>query len=159
MQSPHPPFIEAHRHHWKWSCSPESQLVSCYPAASRLRLFDLTLMFSVSLDEEFVRLETTCGDRMVDLGARNHNYLLLTLARRRLEDQAAGISPTSSGWVHIDELSHDPSLSGSRLNVDVFRIRQQFIKLGLADAEKIIERRPRTSELRIGTDRVAVVRL
>jgi hypothetical protein len=159
MLSPHASLIEAYRHRWKWSCAPEASLASCHTGATRLHLFDLKLMFSVSLDEEFVRLETTCGDRVVDLGARNHNYLLLTLARRRLEDMAAGSPPTSSGWIHVGELAHDPSLSGSRLNLDVFRIRQQFIKLGLADAEKIIERRPRMSQLRIGTDRVAVVRL
>jgi hypothetical protein len=158
MFLPHPPTMEASPHLWTSTCVPRPTLARCHDA-SRPRVGDLSLRFSVSLDEEFVRLEMACGGRVVDLGSRSHNYLLLTLARRRLEDAAAGVSPSSSGWIHTDELAHDPSLVGPRLNIDVFRIRRKFMTLGLSDAEAIIERRQRANQLRIGTDRVDVVRI
>lgn len=159
MFSPHPPLIEAAPHRWKSTCAPRPDLARCHGAARRPRLSDLTLSFSVSLDEEFVRLETACGGRVVDLGARNHNYLLLTLARRRLQEAEAGLPSTTTGWIYVDELGHDPSLGGTRLNVDVFRIRRQFAKLGVTEAEGIIERRARMSQLRIGTDRITIARV
>lgn len=112
---------------------------------------ELTLRFSVSLDEEHVHLIAECQGRVIDLGARGHHYLLLTLARRRLKDAAAGAPEASCGWAYQEEFSHDPSMGGQQLNLDVFRIRKQFGTLPLTDAANIVERRPRTRQLRIGT--------
>ena len=64
---------------------------------------------------------------------------------------------TSSGWVYQDDLEHDPSMAAERLNVDVFRIRQQFAEAGVLDAARIIERRPRSRQLRIGTRNLTIV--
>src|SRR5579871_5988135 len=102
MFSPHPPALEVAPSTWKYSCVPRASIARCHGAAKPPRLPELALSFSVSLDEEFVRLQMTLGNRVVDLGARNHNYLLLTLARRRLQDLAAGVPPGTAGWVHAD---------------------------------------------------------
>jgi hypothetical protein len=114
------------------------------------------LIFSVSSDEEHVQLQAVLGATSVDLGARSHNYLLLTLARRRLEDASAGVPETTCGWIYLDDLAHDPTMSGGQLNIDVFRIRRQFAALGVVDAGHIVERRPRTRQIRIGTGRISI---
>jgi pSer/pThr/pTyr-binding forkhead associated (FHA) protein len=117
---------------------------------------ELTLRFSVSLDEEHVQLIAECQGRVIDLGARGHHYLLLTLARQRMKDAAAGVPEASCGWAYQEEFSHDPSMGGQQLNLDVFRIRKQFAALPLMDAANIVERRPRTRQLRIGTGRLFI---
>jgi hypothetical protein len=117
------------------------------------------LSFSVSRDEEYVELRATCDGRTFDLGARTHHYLLLTLARRRLEDAAQGLPETSCGWVYQEDLARDPSMAAPQLNLDVFRIRKQFAALGLPDAANIVERRPRTRQLRIGTFHIHISNL
>jgi hypothetical protein len=118
---------------------------------------NIRLQFSVSRDEEHVQLRVECPSKTHDIGARAPNYLLLTLARRRMADAAEGLPETSCGWIYQEDLAHDPSMAGPQLNIDVFRIRKQFGALGISDAANIIERRPRTHQLRIGTGRLSVV--
>jgi len=120
---------------------------------------ELGLTFSVSTDEEYVQLQMQAGNRVVDLGTRGHNYLLLTLARQRIEDAATGLPESSCGWIYQEDLAHDPSMAPPQLNIDVFRIRRQFAGAGVVDAANIVERRPRTRQLRIGTGRLSIVRL
>ena len=141
-------------------CCPESLCkTSLAESGPDLEVRHLRLMFSVSRDEEHVEIRATCGARSFDLGARAHNYLLLTLARRRLDDAAEGLPETTCGWVYLDDLAHDPSMAPPQLNIDVFRIRKQFASLGVLDAAAIIERRPRTQQLRIGVTQLSVVSL
>jgi len=119
----------------------------------------ITLHFGVSRDEEHVEIHVGVDGADADLGSRAHNYILLTLARRRLADAEAGIPETSCGWVYQDELVTELGTTGPQLNVDIFRIRRQFAALPLVDAAHIIERRPRTGQLRIGVPRSRVDRL
>jgi hypothetical protein len=124
-----------------------------------LEIRNLEVAFSVSKDEEHVSLQVGCGARTFDLGARAHHYMLLTLARRRLEDAAQGLLETSCGWVYQEELAVRPEMAPSQLNIDVCRLRKQFASLGICDAANIIERRPRTRQLRIGTGLIRIVPL
>jgi hypothetical protein len=116
----------------------------------------LQLAFAVSRDEEHVQLRAAYGDRRIDLGAHSYHYLLLTLARQRLQDAAEGLPDTSCGWVDIEDLARDPSMAPPRLNIDVFRIREQFESVGVVDAPKIVERRARPRQLRIGTPYISI---
>ncbi len=134
--------------HWRFVCP--DFIASTTTAHQPLQVHELRLQFGVSRDEEHVELVATLGDRRFDLGSRGHNYLLLTLARRRIEDARAGLPDTSCGWVYQDDLGRDLDIAVEQLNVDVFRIRKQIAGLGLADAPNIIERRPRVKQLRIG---------
>jgi hypothetical protein len=93
------------------------------------------------------------------MGTRAHNSLLLALARRRLEDAAEGLPETSCGWMYQEDLSQEPGLEFPQLNSDVFRIRKQVAAAGVLDAANVIERRPRTRQLRIGTSRISIVQL
>jgi hypothetical protein len=125
-------------------------------ADSRIPPKAVTLSFRVSRDEEHVELTGYQGERVVDLGSRTHNYLLLTLARARLEDAKSGLPDAACGWVYLEDLLKALRTVATQLNIDVFRIRQQFAKAGLGDAINIIERRPRSKQLRIGTGRLEI---
>jgi FHA domain len=144
---------------FRFSCPESISKTSLADSSLELEVRHLTLLFSVSQDEEHVQLQATYGTSTFDLGARSHNYLLLTLARKRLEDGAEGLPETTCGWIYLEDLAHDPSMAPPQLNIDVFRIRKQFAALGVIDAANIIERRPRTRQLRIGVSRLSVVSL
>jgi hypothetical protein len=144
---------------WRFWCSdmPPATLATDDVAKGRMELADLDVTFSVSRDEEHVHLAMRHAGREIDMGTRKHNYLLLTLARRRLSECTEGLPDTSCGWIDQEELAHDPSMAPPQLNIDVFRIREQFSKAGVIDAAGIIQRRP--GQLRFGTSRVSITKL
>ena len=124
----------------------------------------LTLRFSVSSDEEFIALTVRDEVHSIDLGARAHHAVLLTLARCRLEDRKArasdrsGAPPeTSEGWIYQDELANKLSMDETHLNVAVFRCRRQLAEAGIIGAASIIERRRPTREVRLGVSRIEIV--
>jgi hypothetical protein len=117
-----------------------------------------SLRFSVSSDEEFVELELEFGARRVPLGSRAHNYLLLTLARALLKDREAGVAEAACGWLEKGELARGLSMSPEQIDGEVFRVRRHFARHGLREAAVIIERRPRTKQIRLGLSDVLVER-
>ena len=139
---------------WRFVC-PELT-PSTTTAHQSAQMQGLRLQFAVSRDEEHVELVATLGDKRFDLGSRGHNYLLLTLARQRLADAAAGVPDTSCGWVYQDDLADQLNITAAQMNVDIFRIRKQVAALGWTDAANIIERRPRAKQLRIGVGSLEV---
>jgi len=152
----HMQTFEAAGHVWKFCCPERAQKTSLTDYRPDFEVRHLELLFSVSRDEEHVQLHASYGTGRFDLGSRNHNYVLLLLARKRLEDAAEGLPETSCGWTYIEDLVRGPDVTPSSLNIDVFRIRKQFDALGVLDPANIIERRPRTKQLRIGTGRISV---
>ncbi|HET7499374.1 MAG TPA: FHA domain-containing protein [Kofleriaceae bacterium] len=124
----------------------------------------LTLRFSVSRDEEYVALTARGDHHVIDLGARAHHMVLLTLARSRLEDRNArgagersALPESSDGWVYLDELADKLGMDETHLNVAVFRCRRQLAEAGIIDAARIIERRRPTREVRLGVSRIEIV--
>jgi hypothetical protein len=140
------------------ACSEEITGGSACPDSQPAAHEALALSFLVSKDEEYVRLYAIRGRLAFDLGERAHNYLLLTLARRRLADEVSGVPASQGGWLDLSELAHDPSMAGSRLNLDVFRIRQQFAARGLAH-HGIVERRATTRQIRVSINRITITRV
>jgi hypothetical protein len=55
-----------------------------------------------------------------------------------------------------EDFSNDPRMTPPLLNIDVFRIRGQFAAAGVVDAADILERRPPSRQLRIGTGRLTI---
>lgn len=144
---------------WRFCC-PETVCDTALATAQHdIEVRHMQLIFSVSRDEEHVDLRMTCGGQTFDMGARNHNYLLLTLARRREEEAAEGLPDTSCGWVYQEDLVRGLTIEPAQLNLEVYRIRQQFSALGVSEPANIVERRPRTRQLRIGTAHLTIVRL
>jgi FHA domain len=144
---------------WRFCCPEPLGETAMATVQNDLEVRHLQLSFSVSRDEEHVSMRMTCGGRTFDLGARSHNYLLLTLARCRIADSMNGLPETSCGWMYQEDLTGGLDAGPGALNIDVYRIRQQFGALGVSDAANIIERRPRTRQLRIGTAHLSIVRL
>ncbi|MEO8900169.1 MAG: FHA domain-containing protein [Polyangiaceae bacterium] len=117
-----------------------------------------TLQFSVSSDEDFVELTLEYAQRTVALGSRGHNYLLLTLARRKLADRANNVPAASSGWMDKDQLAQGLRITPQLIDGEIFRIRKHFASHGLLESTTIIERRARTRQIRLGPDKVRVER-
>lgn len=138
-------------------CCPASTLATETLAALTPRS-EPTLCFAVSSDEDFVELSLEYGERRVALGSRSHNYLMLTLARQRLTDMAANLPEASCGWMDKDELADGFKMTPQQVDGEVFRIRKHFTQHGLPESTTVIERRPRTKQIRLGLSRVRIDR-
>jgi hypothetical protein len=116
----------------------------------------IALEFVVSRNEEHVELTIVHADRRTALRPRAHTYLLLTLARLRMADQASELPASSHGWVAQQRLLKMLATNPAQLALDIYRARRQFAEAGVLDAVQIIERRPGSRELRIGVEPLAV---
>jgi hypothetical protein len=120
-------------------------------------LGEVDLSLRVSRDEEHVEVAVLGPGGARVLPPRAHHYTLLTLARARLRDRdAPGLGEPQRGWVFVDELCRSLAMEESRLNVEIYRIRQDFSALGLHEATSVIERRRGSRQLRLGTARLAI---
>ncbi|MET0384753.1 MAG: FHA domain-containing protein [Polyangiales bacterium] len=124
---------------------------------SRVTTAKLELEFTVSRNEEQVDVSILCAGQRTALRPRAHHYLLLTLARARLQDQTDNTLPsTSHGWIEQPRLMRMLATSLSQLTLDIYRARRQFADAGVADSAQIVERRTTSRELRIGVERIAI---
>lgn len=117
-----------------------------------------TLCFAVSSDEDFVELTLEYPERRVPLGSRSHNYLMLTLARQMLADRGANLPEASCGWMDKDALADGFKMTPQQVDGEVFRIRKHFTQRGLPESTTIIERRPRTKQIRLGLKQLKIER-
>jgi FHA domain len=98
-------------------------------------LDDTHFCFFLSPDEEDIRLVLHTHEVMHDLGRRTFNFMLLTLARKRLADHANGIHVADQGWLSIESLERQVGKELGReidcyyLNLQVFRLRKQLLEL------------------------------
>lgn len=109
-----------------------------------------SLVFRVSSNEEHVVIDALFGGIAHRLEPRAHNYLLLLLARKRLEDVARGLHDDDAGWVHRDELVRMLKVSEKDVNVQIYRARKHVRYEGVDGAARIVERRTGDGLLRIG---------
>jgi hypothetical protein len=137
-------------------CCPSSS--SATEAVSMSQQSAPTLCFSVSSDEDFVELSLEYPERTVLLGSRSHNYLMLTLARQLLADRESALPEASCGWMDKEELADGFKMTPQQVDGEVFRIRKHFTQHGLPESTSIIERRPRTKQIRLGVSLVRVDR-
>jgi hypothetical protein len=124
-----------------------------------LPLRDTRLTFFVSSDLETVGLQVRWLEKSWESN-KAYNRALLALAEARLRDQRAGRLPVhDQGWLYGDELCTLADYDGiSRLNVEVHRARSDFARQGIPGAPSIVQRRRGSGQVRLGTDRVEVVR-
>ena len=113
-----------------------------------------SMTFQVSRDEENVRILLSEGPQSLELPHRAYHYLLLTLARARLED--AALAPAERGWRYRDDLSRGLRIPSEQFNVTIYRARQGFQRLGIAGAQGLIERRRGSGQIRLGPARLQV---
>ncbi len=142
---------------WRFDCSEDVARTVVVTQTERhlaVHVRDTFLVFSVSRNLEYVRLEVHYGHKVHDMGALAQHFLLFTLARRRLADAAEGEQETARGWLDQEDIAHDPSMAGSRLHLATHRLRTRFRALGLVDPQNIVERR--LQQIRIGTDHIEI---
>lgn len=116
------------------------------------------LTLAVSLDEESVEAWATHAGRRIDLGTRSFLYLMVPLAAVRAEDADAGLPPAEQGWVQVEDLMQMMHATENSVNVSIHRLRRLFAERGIDDAARIIERRAYRRQVRLGAERVSVVR-
>jgi FHA domain len=121
-----------------------------------MALEEIRLQFRISRNEEHVNLAASWCDRVVELGARSHHYVLLTLARLRLEETRCGEPTAGAGWIDQEALLKLLRLGPERLNLDIFRARRQFGAAGFTPGAGIVERRSATKEMRIGVGDITI---
>lgn len=112
------------------------------------------LTFNVGADEETIELVLSRPDRQIRIPSRACHYVLLTLARARLADHAAGFGALQAGWREVDDLCRLVDLDELHLNVQVYRLRRQLAEAGVPST--IVERRAGERRLRIGCARLVV---
>jgi hypothetical protein len=112
--------------------------------------------FDVSRDRENIVLLIAAGSESRAVTNRAHHEMLLVLAEARVAAVAAGVPEPEQGWLPTDELCRRIAGDISKLNVDVFRARQQLDQLGVLESHRIVERLPMTKQLRLGTACVAI---
>lgn len=120
------------------------------------RLDELRLVLDVSRDEETVDAALWHGKSRIGLDARSYHYLLVLLARQRLDDRGAGLSAADEGWIDAESLCEMLKERRDVLNVHVYRIRQQLVSAGVIDGRDVIERRPHAQQLRLAIRDVTV---
>ena len=116
-----------------------------------------SLAFAVSGDEEYLELTVTVAGEPNKLPPKAHQYLLLVLARSRMEDNEGPAS--EQGWVYSSDLRKMLACSANQFHVMCHRCRREFEKLGVTDAPEIIERRTTSRQVRIGVARLVVGRI
>lgn len=132
----------------------ETQMLGA--AAGLFALAELELLLGVSRDEEGVELTLQAPGRELRLGQKACHYVLLTLARCRQGRELPASLALDDGWVTVGDLLDLLRITEQRLNVDIFRIRQELKAAGVIDAVGIVERDPQHRRVRLGTDKVRV---
>ncbi|KXO13154.1 FHA domain protein [Moritella sp. JT01] len=117
----------------------------------------VSIQFMVSQNEEHVAMKLTMGGQVYDLGQRNHHYLLLILARKRLEDVIKGVRADEQGWIDKELLSKILGQSENHINIQIYRFRKQIVQLlsNSSSLPQAIERR--TREIRFAYDNVNII--
>ncbi|MFC3034631.1 FHA domain-containing protein [Pseudoalteromonas fenneropenaei] len=101
-----------------------------------------TLQFSVSQDEENTQLIVTLDAKEYDLGTRSHHYLLLLLARIRIEDKHNGLELNQQGWQYREDLAKSLGIQMNHMNIMLHRARKQLADLteqGAPDLSFLLE--------------------
>jgi hypothetical protein len=122
-------------------------------------LAELELRLGVSQDEEEIELTLHTNGRDVRLGRKACHYVLLTLARCRRGRELPAAVAVDDGWISVGALLELLRVSEQRLNVDIFRIRQELKLAGVSDAVGIIERDPQQRRVRLGTANIVLTKL
>ena len=126
------------------------QFVDARPCASTIAMNmsvphnDIKFCFTASQNEEHVTLNLVVDNTPIDLGERNHHYLLLLLAKQRIEDVEKGYAEPEQGWVKKDVLVHMMGIAEQHINIQIYRFRKQVAK-DLPQSStlyQVIERRP-----------------
>lgn len=117
----------------------------------------IRMELAVSLDEEHVELTVVHRGARTPLEAREHGYILLTLARARQND--AELPLAEQGWLDRDRLLRMLGLDTNALNVGIYRARGQLAAAGVEGAAGIVEVRRGRRRFGLEPDRFTITSL
>lgn len=117
---------------------------------------DIKFRFNASQNEEHVSLSLIVDNKNIDMGERNHHYLLLLLARQRIEDAEKGLAPYEQGWIDKSLLIKMTGIIEQHINIQIYRFRKQVASLmpHSTTLHQVIERRP--GELRFAYSDIVI---
>lgn len=105
---------------------------------------DIQFQFMANQNEEHVSLKLVAESKTIDLGERNHHYLLLLLAKQRHADIEKKYPESEQGWIKKDLLVQMMGIAEQHINIQIHRFRKQVAN-DLPQPyrlHQIIERRP-----------------
>lgn len=117
----------------------------------------IRLEIAVSMDEEHVELTVIHRGSRTPLEAREHGYILLTLARARLADVELPLA--EQGWLDRDRLLKMLGTDTNALNVGIYRARGQLAAAGVDGAAGIVEVRRGRRRFGLEPDRITLCSL
>ena len=121
------------------------------------RLEAITLRLAVSMDEEHVEITVIHRGKQTLLEAREHGYILLTLARARAAD--ASLPLAEQGWLGRDRLLKMLGTDSNALNVGIYRARGQLGAAGVEGAAGVVEVRRGQRRFGLEPDRFEITSL
>lgn len=144
--------LEFGGHRWQFM---QVQIYGPTEAKSSYHLNDYQFIFRLSQDEESTQLELH-HQQIQDFGIRTHHYLLLQLARHRVNDAERGLDSESQGWVYADQLGTELGLDSTHMNIQIFRARKQLADSlpNLLGQQCLVERR--NGKLRFGCEKLTI---
>ncbi|NCG21447.1 MAG: FHA domain-containing protein [Rhodobacterales bacterium] len=140
-----------------WRLSLPVDLEGTATVEAGMRLDAIRLRFAVSLDEEHVTLTVIYRGTEVALEAREHLYVLLTLARARVSDSDQSLS--EQGWLDRDRLLKMLAVDANAMNVAIYRARGQLSAAGVDGAAAVVQVRRGQRRLGLEPDRIEIVAL
>ena len=119
----------------------------------------LSIEFNVSLDQESVEILLTNSQHTQSLGYKVQHYLLLHLARQRIEDSARHLPEKDQGWIANELLEKQLGLDATYINIQVFRLRQAFSQIteNSNSTKSIVERRRGCTRIGISADNIRII--
>lgn len=117
----------------------------------------IRLELAVSMDEEHVEIRVHHRGQKTILEAREHSYILLTLARARQDDAALPLK--EQGWLDRDQLLKMLGTDTNALNVGIYRARGQLAASGVDGAAGIVEVRRGRRRFGLEPDRFSITAL
>ncbi len=148
-----PPELTLEVGEQRWQLHPATRTASTHAVSTRIDTFEtLTFAFRVSQDEEDIEIQVCGGPGSITIPHRAQHYLLLTLARARLEDAEEGELPESEqGWRYCDDLYRALRIPENQFNVAIYRARRHLESAEVPGAKRILERRRGSGQIRLGT--------
>jgi hypothetical protein len=131
-----------------WRLSLPMKLGATAPAVPVPRLDEVSILLKASRDMEHCRCELRGTFGTLDLGEKQHWFVLWVLA-----DPAEG---DGEGWVDLDRLARRTGIERRSLDTYISRARKDLAEAGIEGAFGVVASRP--NQRRLGVDRRRVTR-
>jgi hypothetical protein len=137
-------------------CAAAHRLRGRVPGFAGPAVSALSLALSVDDDGRQGGLQVLHDDLSMGGSTPIRSRFLMALACCRLADRDSGVAEGACGWRYEEDLSNAARLAADQLDREIFRIRKEFARFGVVDAGNIVERWPRTRQLRVGTGQITI---